>query len=338
VAIAGGAVANAIVQGRRAERHFREVRQLANSFLFEFHDAIAKLPGATPARELVVKRALQYLDGLAGEASNDVDLKRELAESYQRVGDAQGLYYESNLGRDAESLASFQKARTLFAEVLQARPDDERAHVDLAIATLRVSSGYQGRDPARALALMRDAVARLRGIVDRGSPDPRALMALGSGYFGIAEATMGKPDESLRARDESIRIYRGVVASHASAEATRWLSQSLKRRAALYVGPLKDPGRAAPDLAEAATIDERRVALDPSDAVAQMDLALGLGYASVVHRQTGDLMGAIALLNRAMAIRTTILDADPQNARARTLLDSDRQRLAALLAEQARAK
>jgi non-specific serine/threonine protein kinase/serine/threonine-protein kinase len=33
------------VERARAERRFNDVRQLANSFLFEFHDAIKDLPG-----------------------------------------------------------------------------------------------------------------------------------------------------------------------------------------------------------------------------------------------------------------------------------------------------
>ena len=45
-------------QRARAERRFADVRRLANSFLFEFHDAIAPLPGSTPARKLVVGKAL----------------------------------------------------------------------------------------------------------------------------------------------------------------------------------------------------------------------------------------------------------------------------------------
>src|SRR5262249_52102109 len=35
----------AVLQARRAQRRFDEVRGLAHSFLFEFHDAIADLPG-----------------------------------------------------------------------------------------------------------------------------------------------------------------------------------------------------------------------------------------------------------------------------------------------------
>jgi non-specific serine/threonine protein kinase/serine/threonine-protein kinase len=77
LAVLGGVAATireahiAQAERQRAEKRFNDVRKLANSFLFEFHDAIQNLPGSTPARELVVKRALEYLDGLAKEAGDD---------------------------------------------------------------------------------------------------------------------------------------------------------------------------------------------------------------------------------------------------------------------------
>ena len=43
----------------RAERRFNDVRKLANRVLFDYHDAIKSLPGATKARELLVKDALE---------------------------------------------------------------------------------------------------------------------------------------------------------------------------------------------------------------------------------------------------------------------------------------
>ena len=49
----------------RAERRFADVRQLANAFLFDFHDSIADLEGSTPARKLMVTKGLEYLDRLA---------------------------------------------------------------------------------------------------------------------------------------------------------------------------------------------------------------------------------------------------------------------------------
>ena len=81
----------------RAERRFNDVRKLANSLIFEVHDSIQDLPGATPVRKLIVDRALQYLDSLASESRGDVDLQRELAAAYQKVGLVQGnLFAETS--------------------------------------------------------------------------------------------------------------------------------------------------------------------------------------------------------------------------------------------------
>ena len=55
-------------QRELAEQRFNDVRVLANTFLFDLHDAIRDLPGSTPARQMLVTRGLEYLDKLAGEA------------------------------------------------------------------------------------------------------------------------------------------------------------------------------------------------------------------------------------------------------------------------------
>ena len=74
----------------RAERRFDDVRQLANTVIFDLHDAIAPLPGSTDARRLLIQRALTYVDGLAAEASGDLPLQRELARAYERLADGAG--------------------------------------------------------------------------------------------------------------------------------------------------------------------------------------------------------------------------------------------------------
>ncbi|MDE3197540.1 MAG: serine/threonine protein kinase, partial [Acidobacteriota bacterium] len=71
-----------------ATARFNDLRELSNSYLFEFHDAVASLPGSTAARALVVKRALQYLDKLSKDASTNPELQRELAAAYERLSAA----------------------------------------------------------------------------------------------------------------------------------------------------------------------------------------------------------------------------------------------------------
>ena len=58
-------------QRDRATRRFEDVRRLSNSLLFELSPRIERLPGATGARDLLVRRALEYLDSLARESADD---------------------------------------------------------------------------------------------------------------------------------------------------------------------------------------------------------------------------------------------------------------------------
>jgi non-specific serine/threonine protein kinase/serine/threonine-protein kinase len=131
----------------RAERRFKEVRELANSVVFKYHDAIAELPGSTKVREMLVKDALQYLDRLSQEAAGDRSLQRELALAYLKVGNVQGRIYDANLGDVTGALASYRKAITLL-EALAQNSSDLEAQSDLrdAYQTLALTIA-NGGDP-----------------------------------------------------------------------------------------------------------------------------------------------------------------------------------------------
>jgi serine/threonine protein kinase/tetratricopeptide (TPR) repeat protein len=121
-----------------AERRFAEVRQLANSLVFELHDAIADLPGSTPARRLVVERGLEYLDRLSVEANDDADLLTEVAQGYIRTGDVQGLPFSANLGDAAGARVSYDKARQLFQTLVEREPANTAALRGLGRSNLRL--------------------------------------------------------------------------------------------------------------------------------------------------------------------------------------------------------
>src|SRR5579864_389657 len=104
-------------EARIAQRRFNDVRSLANSLIFDVHDSIKELPGTTPARKLIVDRALQYLNALAQESGNDLALQRELATAYERVGLVQGHYLQNSLGDTQGSLISYQKALAIRKHV-----------------------------------------------------------------------------------------------------------------------------------------------------------------------------------------------------------------------------
>ena len=105
----------------RAEKRFNDVRALANSLLFDIHDSIRDLPGSTPARKMIIERALRYLDSLATETGGDPSLERELATAYERIGEVQGDYIFFNLGETENALRNYQKALSLRQNVASSK-------------------------------------------------------------------------------------------------------------------------------------------------------------------------------------------------------------------------
>src|ERR1039458_6084761 len=130
-------------EARRAERRFQQVRSLAHAVMFELDDAIAKLPGSTAAQELLVARALQYLQSLARDAGNDAGLQWEVALGYERVGIVQGFVAESNLGRVPAALVSFQKAEEILGRLVERAPSDRSLRHDHFRVSNELASSYR---------------------------------------------------------------------------------------------------------------------------------------------------------------------------------------------------
>lgn len=131
----------------RAENRFTQVRSLANSFLFEITPEIETLSGSTRAKELLVNRALEYLDSLSAE-SDDAAIQRELAAAYEKVGDVQGNPFEANIGDMRGALASYEKARAIRVNLLEKNPSNLELKIDLAkntqlIGDILFNSGEQ---------------------------------------------------------------------------------------------------------------------------------------------------------------------------------------------------
>ena len=121
----------------RAEKRFDDVRKLANSLIFEIHDSIQDLPGATPSRKLLLDRAVEYLDKLSQDSGGDVDLQRELAWGYQRLSAVQGDTSQSNLGQISAAAVSVRKSIALFEAVAKANPRNLTDQLNLAMAYRR---------------------------------------------------------------------------------------------------------------------------------------------------------------------------------------------------------
>jgi len=152
----------------RAERHFNEVRRLANSLIFEVHDSIRDLPGSTPARKVIVQRALEYLNRLSPESSGDLALQRELATAYERVAEVEGRYLANSLGDTQASLVSYRKALQLRQEISSTSTEWRdrmalaRAYRSVALQDLAIGDRSRARQNVDAALLISERLRRYR--------------------------------------------------------------------------------------------------------------------------------------------------------------------------------
>jgi eukaryotic-like serine/threonine-protein kinase len=164
----------------RAERRFAEVRRVANALIFEYHDAIKDLPGATPVRERLVRDALNYLNELVQEAGGDSSLQRELALAYRKVAEVQGGLSGGSLGDTSGAIESHQKSLAILDGVLAAQPTYARARWDVAEGTLQLANllgmtantGEALVQARRSLGLYEPLVAASTPSLDQRWPRP----------------------------------------------------------------------------------------------------------------------------------------------------------------------
>ncbi|HEU4767658.1 MAG TPA: protein kinase, partial [Pyrinomonadaceae bacterium] len=199
----------------RAESRFNEVRQLANSIVFEVHDAIWNLPGATPARSLIVQRGLTYLDSLAKDAAGDRSLQRELAAAYEKLGAVQYTPSVAHLGDLPGALQSHRKAAALREALVTAEPSNRDYRRDLLdsywyIATLL---GAQG-DTASELKIVKEQLPARRELAaaEKAKFIDRYNLAGTYAYIGSLSMMMGDPKAALENQQEAFRI-RGELAA-----------------------------------------------------------------------------------------------------------------------------
>ncbi|HEX8386021.1 MAG TPA: hypothetical protein VF576_07555, partial [Rubricoccaceae bacterium] len=166
-----------------ADRRFAVARDAARAMIYDVHDAVAGLPGATVAREVIVGRSLDYLDRLAAEAGRDPALRLDLAEAYFRVGSAQGNPTNHNLGSTTDARASYRRGLAVLpppaapsrGDTLGVRVEGVRGRL---YEKLGVVEAHRGR-VALALALIDRAVAA-HGRALAAAPDsttPRVYLA-----------------------------------------------------------------------------------------------------------------------------------------------------------------
>ena len=239
LALVGGTIATAYQarQARaaqaRAERRFADVRKLAHTVLFDYHDAIKDLRGARPVRERLVHDALGYLDGLAREVEDDPSLQRELAAAYRRVGDLQA---SDPSGGDTEGAArSYAKALAISEALLRA-DSSPAARRDVAAAALALGAVVWERgNLAEGLAHAQRARALLEPLVAAAPHDTDLRLQLSTATDRLGQISL-EQGEIARALEYHRADLRQLEAAPEAA-------QQRPDGAPCHLGGLRPPGR-----------------------------------------------------------------------------------------------
>jgi tetratricopeptide (TPR) repeat protein len=333
------AVGATLYEARRAERHFQQVRALANTFVFDVHDRIERLPGSTEARQAIVRTALTYLEGLRADAGSDDGLARELAQAYIKVANVQGNPLQSNLGDTAGALTNLARAEALLTP-LAGRGDRvarrELASVAYHVATIRQAGG----DVAAATGAFSRATDIGEGLIAEAADDRQALWSLGEVHAARARAANTRRDYPAVTRhsERAMQLAQRLVElDPANAEYQSALSTAHTAMGAgqLAVGSIE---RAAEAFRAAIAIRERLVDTAPGDGELRRSLMIAYGNLGDVlgfrtGQNLGDVAGAIAVFEKAVALAESASRADAADQRAIFDLGSARLRLGAMLAE-----
>jgi non-specific serine/threonine protein kinase/serine/threonine-protein kinase len=304
----------------RAERHFDEVRKLANTFMFDVHGAIQNLPGATAARQLLVLNSLQYLDALAAESAGDPTLQRELATAYEKVADLQGGYRESNLGDASGAIASYRKALDIRSSLLATLSADLDLRRDLLrnygkLGELLAAS----RDPPGGIASSRRALQIAEELAAAAGSTAADRRNLGSVYvaLGWQIARAAEIERGLLLMNQGTAIFETLVdADPGDIRSRHHAAVAYGRMGEILIG-----GRRYADALRMHTkqheIAHALSVADPTNSELQtLEAYALLGIATVLSKQ-GSPQDALTKQTWAMDTLRALFDADAKDTEAR---------------------
>jgi non-specific serine/threonine protein kinase/serine/threonine-protein kinase len=302
----------------KAERRFRDVRNLANSFLFDFHDSIAELSGATKAREMVVKKAQEYLDSLAQEAGDDRELLWELSTAYLKLGDVQGRPGFSRTGDTGSALQSYEKSLETRRRLVALEPDNTEYQLGLAITLSRFGPLFQvlGK-PSAAVDRMREATA----ITDKLLPGSHDLTTYQTAtrnpaFLGDALAEVGNYDEALAMYQKCLSLAEQNRAPFPDAAVMHRFAVCRERLGFIFA--IKgDYQKSLDNHIALVTLEQDLSALEPTNIEYARAMATGLDHVGDAYRGLKNYPKALENGRRGLAMYEEFLKQDPQNARGK---------------------
>ncbi len=323
-----GGIAATAWQARLANQRFNDLRELANSYLFEFHDAIKTLPGSTPARQLVVKRGLQYLDKLALQRGKDPALAQELAKAYEKVGEVQGAPFLANLGDRAGAMASYRKALAIREPLAAASPRNVQLGVELGNGYGRIGQLMQFAGDLNGAAAMGRKNVRLMEKLSIAQPSSAPVRnALASAYTILGDVTgnneqpnLGNANGAMDLFQKARAIHERLVQENPRDRNERVFLGAIYGRVAVVQQALDHRQASVDAFRQAIAVDEQLIREDPANVQYRRDAAVYSRSIALVMIRIKQLDEALKYSGRSQTLFEQLAREDPANMEAQEAL------------------
>jgi serine/threonine protein kinase/Flp pilus assembly protein TadD len=193
----------------KAEKYFRQARQVVDQFGIRHAEQLAAVPGAEPLRQGLLGETLSYYQDFIKQADEDPSLRADLATTYFKMG-----AIREELGGARQALAAYRHAETIFKQMADEQPADGRHLAEVAVCQNNI--GWllsQMGNTVDARAAYHDAIATQERLVAEHDGDARfrSDLALTYGNLGLLEQQTGDTVKAAQAFGQSLRIQEDLV-------------------------------------------------------------------------------------------------------------------------------
>lgn len=316
ISVASWQAVEARREREKAEQRFNDVRNLAKTVMFDLNKAIEDVPGSIAARELLVKKSLEYLDKLALENQQDTSLQMELAEGYDQIANIQGGLVSNHLGNREAALESYQKALAIKERLVAIEPSNKIFRQQLGITYFNIAKiFYVQANMQESIITTQKSVEILEQLFKENPQDSAIKYSLTNAFMlkGVLSGLLGKEEESFRITTEALKMSEELVNEDRSVNNLQTLSNALNNSAGILIDFKKDYDEGLKLYQRSFEILKQLAEKDPNNISHQKDIATFYRRVAYLLYYKEDYQSALKNCRQALEILEKLHSQEPQN-------------------------
>ena len=299
----------------RAEKHFRQARDIVDRFGVRLAEQLAQVPGTESVRAELLQDTLRYYQAFTEYAASDPDLQADLALTHFKTGKI-----HEQIGNREQALAEYRMALAGFQQFGEGTVAgrDCRAEMALCHNDMGLLYGTAGKVNEARTAL-NTALNLQQELLDQAPRDVKALndKALTLGNLGLIEHRAGNTAGAEEHFLAAARIQEQLAHDDPrQLDYQSALAVTFNNLSFVYAGV--DVARAEEACRKALAIQERLTAAQPASVEYLSDLGLSYNNLGMLQNDRGHGAEAIQAYHQAVEIRRRLLRKAPLLVRFRS--------------------